>query len=105
LNHEDHEEQLKRGLRVRRQVEVPIIYDGIRLESGFRLDLLVEESVIIEIKAVDKLNPVCDAQVLTHLKLMGLRLGLLVNFNVKMIKDGIKLRCSDHVRVLRDLRG
>ena len=85
-----YHELLNRGLRVRRQVEVPVVYDRIRLDAGFRLDLLVEESVIIETKAVEKLNPVCEAQVITHLKLMNLRLGFLVNFNVKLIKDGIK---------------
>src|SRR5688572_19745746 len=85
-----YHELLNRGLRVRRQVEVPVVYDRIRLDIGFRLDLLVEESVIIETKAVEKLNPVCEAQVITHLKLMNLRLGFLVNFNVKLIKDGIK---------------
>lgn len=83
-------ELTKRGVRVRRQVDVPIVYDGVRLESGFRLDLLVEECLIVETKAVDKVNPIADAQVLTHLKLMNLRLGFLVNFNVKLIKDGIR---------------
>ena len=81
---------MKRGLRVRKEVEVPIIYDGIRLDAGFRLDLLVEECLIIETKAVEKLHPVTEAQILTHLKLMNLRLGFLVNFNVVKIKDGMK---------------
>jgi GxxExxY protein len=70
-----YHELLKRGLRVRRQVEVPIVYDGIRLDAGLRLDLLVEECIIVETKSVEKMNPVCEAQVLTHLKLMNLRLG------------------------------
>lgn len=85
-----YHEMTKRGLKVQRQVEVPIMYDAIRLEAGFRLDLLVQGCVIIEIKAVDKLHPVSNAQVLTYLKLMNLRLGFLINFNVKLIKDGIK---------------
>jgi GxxExxY protein len=83
-------ELTQRSLRVRRQVEVPIIYDGIRLDAGFRVDILVEECVIIEVKSVDKLHPVHDAQVLTYLKLMNLRLGFLVNFNVRLIKDGLR---------------
>ena len=85
-----YHELMKRGIRVRKEVEVPIIYDGIRLDAGFRLDLLVEECLIIETKAVEKLHPVTEAQILTHLKLMNLRLGFLVNFNVVKIKDGIK---------------
>jgi GxxExxY protein len=80
----------RRGLKVARQRTLPIEYDGIRIESGFRLDLLVEDRVIVEIKTVEALMPVHHAQLLTYLKLTGLRLGLLINFNVPMIKDGIK---------------
>jgi len=80
----------KRGLRVRRQVLVPIEYDGELLDDGLRIDLLVEESVIIEVKATEKLLPIHEAQLLTYLKLTGHRLGFLINFNVKLIKDGIK---------------
>ena len=83
-------ELVKRGLRVDRQLSVPIVYDDIRLDSGLRLDLLVAESVVVELKAVDKVLPVHEAQVLTYLKLSGHRLGLLINFNVPVIKDGIK---------------
>jgi len=80
----------KRGLSVQRQMTVPVIYDGVRLATGFRLDLLVEGCVVVELKAVDALTPVYMAQVLTYLKLTGHRLGLLINFNVPLIKDGIK---------------
>ncbi|MEK6635592.1 MAG: GxxExxY protein [Planctomycetota bacterium] len=80
----------KRGLSYQRQVEVPIVYDGITFDVGFRLDVLVENLVICELKAVDETNPVWDAQLLSHLKLSGKRLGFLINFNVKYIKDGIK---------------
>jgi GxxExxY protein len=80
----------KLGLKVFRQVEIPIIYDGISFEEGLRLDLLVENIVICEIKAVDQVNPVWQAQILSHLKLTKLRLGYLINFNVPLIKQGIR---------------
>jgi GxxExxY protein len=80
----------KRGLRVERQVAVPIIYDGTTLDAALKLDLLIEEKVVIEIKAVEKHNALFEAQVMTYLKLSGKRLGILINFNVKLIKDGIK---------------
>lgn len=83
-------ELTRRGLRVRRQVECPIVYDGIRLDCGFRVDLLVEDCIIIEIKSVHEMHPIFKAQVITHLKLMDLRLAFLVNFNVLLIKDGIQ---------------
>ena len=80
----------KAGFAVARQVDIPIRYDGITFEEGLRLDLLVENKVIVEIKAVELMNPVWHAQVLSHLKLTGLRLGYLINFNVPLIKEGIK---------------
>jgi GxxExxY protein len=83
-------ELTKRGLRARSQVPIPILYDGIRLESGFRLDLLIEEEIVVELKAVDKLIPLHEAQILTYLRLSKRRLGLLMNFNVTRIKDGIR---------------
>ncbi len=83
-------ELIKRGLDVRRQVNFPIMYDGERLDTGLRLDLLVEDRVIVEIKAVENHKPLFEAQVLTYLKLSGKRLGLLINFNVMLFKDGIK---------------
>ncbi len=80
----------KRGLSYRRQVVVPITYDGLVFEEGLRLDVLVEESVICEIKAAEVMLPVFMAQLLTYLKLTGKRLGFLINFNVPIIKQGIK---------------
>ena len=83
-------ELVKRGLSVQRQMDIPICYDGIVFEEGLRLDVLVENLVICELKAVDELNPVWTAQVLSHLKLTGKRLGYLINFNVPLIKNGLK---------------
>jgi GxxExxY protein len=80
----------RRGLKVETQVEVPVIYEGFRLGADLKLDMLVEEQLIVELKAVNKMNPVFEAQLLTYLRLRGLRLGLLINFNVLLIKDGIK---------------
>ena len=72
------------------QLSLPIVYDRIRIDAGLRVDLLVAASVIVELKAVEKIHPLCVAQVLTYLKLTGLRLGLAINFNVPLIRDGIK---------------
>ena len=80
----------KRGLVVQQQVPVQIIYDGVRLDGGLRLDLVVAGEVIVELKAVDKLMPVNEAQILSYLKLSRKRLGFLVNFNVPRIKEGIR---------------
>jgi GxxExxY protein len=83
-------ELAKRDLSYRRQVVVPIVYDGIRFDEGLRLDVLVEESVVCELKAVDTVLRVHTAQLLTQLKLTEKRLGFLINFNVPLIKHGIK---------------
>ncbi|HEC35628.1 MAG TPA: GxxExxY protein [Anaerolineae bacterium] len=83
-------ELTKRGLSYRRQVVVPIVYDGTTFNEGLRLDVLVEELVICELKAVETMHPVFMAQMLTYLKLTGKRLGFLINFNVPLIKQGIK---------------
>jgi GxxExxY protein len=80
----------KRGLKVVRQFPVPIIYEGIRFDEGFRADLVVEDSVIVELKSVETFAPVHAKQVLTYLKLMNLRVGLLINFGAPLLKDGIK---------------
>lgn len=80
----------RRGLKVRRQVSLPVMYDTIRVDAGFRLDLVVDDAVIIELKAVDALLPVHLAQVLTYLKLGDFKLGFLINFNVARIKDGVR---------------
>jgi GxxExxY protein len=80
----------KRGLKVVPQLALPVVYDGIRLDAGLRLDMLVEDCVVVELKAVDALLPVHQAQALTYLKLTGHRLGLLINFNVPAIRQGVK---------------
>jgi len=80
----------KRRVETERQVIVPIIYDGLRFDEGFRIDVLAAGQVICEIKAVVELHPVCQAQLLTYLKLTNRRLGFLINFNVPPIKDGIQ---------------
>ena len=80
----------KLGLNVERQLDIPIVYDGITFDEGLRLDLLVEKKVIIELKAVDIVNPVWEAQIISHLTLTGKRLGYLINFNVPLIKEGIR---------------
>ncbi len=78
------------GFRVRRQVNIPIQFRGIEFEEGLRIDLLVNDLVIIELKAVETMNPLWTAQIISHLKLSSLNLGYLINFNVSLIKQGIK---------------
>jgi GxxExxY protein len=80
----------QRGIKVETQVVLPITYNGVCLEAGLRLDMVVENSIIVELKAVENTIPLFDAQLLTYLKLTLRRLGLLINFNVPLIKDGIK---------------
>jgi GxxExxY protein len=80
----------QRGLRVERQVPVPVVYGELRFDEGFKIDLLVEGCVIVELKATTQDHPVFRAQLITYLRLTGLRLGLLINFNKKLIKDGIE---------------
>lgn len=80
----------KMGFKVERQVDFPVYYDGIAIDAGFRLDLLVDDQLMVELKTVETLLPVHKAQVLTYLKLSNRTLGLLINFNVGLIKDGIK---------------
>ncbi len=80
----------KLGYQVKRQISIPIAYDGIIFDEGLRLDLLVEDSVIIELKAVELVNPVWEAQIISHLKLLDKRLGYLINFNVPLMKNGIR---------------
>ncbi|MBT3168659.1 MAG: GxxExxY protein [Candidatus Cloacimonetes bacterium] len=80
----------KRGLNFQKQVAVSIEYDGEKLKDAFRIDVLVEDKIICELKAVNEMNSIYDAQILTYLKLTGKRLGFLINFNVPLIKNGIK---------------
>ena len=79
-----------KGYHVKRQVDIPIKYKEIIFDEGLRLDLLIEDSVIVEVKAVELVNPVWDAQIISHLKLLDKNLGYLINFNVPLIKNGIK---------------
>ena len=78
-----------KGIPFERQIGLPLIYQNIRIEAGYRLDLIVENQVILELKSVDQIAPVHKAQLLTYLKLSGKRIGLLINFNVADLKEGI----------------
>ncbi|MEM9915084.1 MAG: GxxExxY protein [Planctomycetota bacterium] len=84
-----------RGLAVMAQVPVPVIYKGDRLDAGFRIDLLIEDQIVVEIKAVEQLLPVHTAQLITYLKLSHHEVGLLMNFNVPVLRDGIKRIVND----------
>jgi GxxExxY protein len=83
-------ELVLRNLRVDRQVSVPVIYKDVKLECGYRLDLLVERQVVVELKSIESFAPVHEAIMLTYLRLSGYGLGLLINFNVSVLKDGIR---------------
>jgi len=80
----------KAGLTVERQKPVPVVYKEIKLEFGYRIDLLVEDIVVVELKTVEAFNPVHEAQVLTHMKFANKQIGLLINFNVTLLKNGLK---------------
>jgi len=80
----------RRGLQVERQKQLPLIYQGMKIDAGYRLDLLVESQVVIEVKAVERFEPIHEAQLISYLKLSGLNLGFLINFNTRLIKDGIR---------------
>jgi len=80
----------KWGYNIKRQLDIPIMFEGIVFDEGLRLDVMVNDLVICELKALETVNPVWEAQLLSHLKLTGKRLGYLINFNVPLIKDGIK---------------
>ncbi len=80
----------KRGLKVHTQLELPIDYDGVRLDVGYRIDLLVEDRIIVELNAVSEIHPIHQAQLLSYLKLSKKKIGLLINFHVLRLKDGIQ---------------
>ncbi|MFO7703465.1 GxxExxY protein [Psychroflexus maritimus] len=80
----------KKGFKVERQLALPLIYKDVKLDAGYRIDLLVNDKVIIEVKSLDALAPIHTAQILTYLKLKDIKLGLLINFNSVVVKDGIK---------------
>ena len=81
---------VKAGLKVEQQKPLPIVYRGVKLECSYRLDLMIEREVIVEIKSVEKLLPIHQAQLMSYLKLSDCKVGLLINFNVKVLKNGIK---------------
>ena len=85
----------QRGLKVSCEVPLPVVYDGIKLDAGYRLDMLVEDAVIVELKAVEALAPIHQAQLLSYLKLSGKHVGLLINFHVVHLRDGIKRMVND----------
>ncbi len=87
----------QRGLTVERQKSVPIKYHGMTFEEGFRLDLFVDEQLVVELKSVETIHPVHPKQLLTYLRLMNLPLGLLINFGAPLLKDGIKRVVNNHV--------
>lgn len=80
----------KRGLKALTQVMLPVVYDGVKIDAGYRLDLFVEDTIIVELKAVAKLIPIHEAQLISYLRLSGCKLGLLINFHELHLKDGIK---------------
>jgi GxxExxY protein len=78
------------GLKVERQKAIPVVYKDIKLDCGYRIDILVEDSIVLELKSVDVLNPIHEAQILTYLKFSEKKMGLLINFNVTLLKNGLK---------------
>ncbi len=80
----------KRGLRIEEQRAIPVVYQNVKLDCGYRIDLLVNKKVIVEIKAVESLLPIHEAQLLSYLKLSGCKVGLLINFNVRVLRVGLK---------------
>jgi len=83
-------ELIQHGLSVERRKSVPVTYRGVKIDCGYRIDLLVEDKVVVELKAVERLEPIHEAQLLSYLKLSGYQIGLLINFNVRMLKQGIR---------------
>ena len=78
------------GLKVEQQKPLPIVYRGVKLECGYRMDLMIDNEIIVEIKSIEKLLPIHQAQLLSYLKLSNCRVGLLINFNIKVLKNGIQ---------------
>ena len=89
-------ELAKRRMNAHSQVGLPVFYDGVNIDVGYRIDVLVEDTVIVELKAVSELAPIHEAQLLSYLKLSGKRVGLLINFNVMRLKDGIKRMVNNY---------
>ena len=82
----------KRGMKVETEVPVPVVYDGVKLECGYRIDMIVGDSVVLELKAIEAIAPIHEAQLISYIKLSGKRIGLLVNFHVLHLRDGIMRR-------------
>ena len=97
-------ELAERGLKVEQQKPLPVVYRQVKLDTGYRLDLLVDRMVIVEVKAVDHLEPIHQAQLLSYLKLSGCKVGLLINFNVNMLQDGIRRGVNNFPDPLRSPR-
>lgn len=95
----------QQGLKVACEVTLPILYKGVTLDCGYRIDMLVEDSIIIENKAVDQLQPIHQAQLLTYLKLRNCTLGFLINWNVPLIKNGIKRMVNHHPESIKNVSG
>ena len=93
-----HYKLQKMGLEVKRQVPIPVVYEEVKLEAGFRADLVVEEQVIVEIKSVDAIHPVHKKQVLTYLSLANKQIGLLINFNEEILRKGITRLINKHYK-------
>jgi len=93
----------KMGFQVQRQKPVPLVYEGVKLECGFRADLVVEHRIVVEIKAKESIHPIDEAQLLSHLRLLNLRIGLLINFNVVLLKDGVKRMVNDYNEPFEEL--
>ena len=94
----------ERGLKIEQQKPLPVIYREVKLDCGYRLDILVENAVVVEIKVVERLAPIHKAQLLSYLRLSGCKVGLLINFNVKVLKDGIVRVVNNFPDSLRSLR-
>jgi GxxExxY protein len=94
----------ERGLKVEQQKPLPVVYREVKLDCGYRLDLLVEEAVIVKIKAVDRLAPIHQAQLLSYRRLSGCKVGLLINFNANVLKDGIRRVVNGFPDTPRSLR-
>jgi len=97
-------ELAERGLKIEQQKPLPVVYREVKLDCGYRLDILVEKGVIVEVKAVDKLAPIHKAQLLSYLRLSGCKVGLLINFNVKVLKDGVVRVVNDFPEELKEIK-
>lgn len=100
-------ELIDRRIRFQRQVELPVVYKGERIDCGYRMDLVVDGTLLVELKSIEKIVALHEAQLLTYMRLAGLPVGLIINFNVRVLKDGLVRRAltQSPLRALGDLRG